>query len=98
MTTARIFDGYDFEWEIDRSNIQLQEKIGEGEFGVVHKALWLGTIVAVKILKETGTVAIEDFRTELSLLQKVHHPHTVQFLGAVTKSEVIQLVITASIA
>ncbi len=50
---------------------------GEGEFGIVHKARWHGTIVAVKILKETGAVAIGDFRTELNVLQKVHHPYTV---------------------
>lgn len=36
-----------------------------------------GTIVAVKVLKETGAVALGDFRTELNVLQKVHHPHTV---------------------
>ncbi len=50
---------------------------GEGEFGIVYKARWHGTIVAVKILKETGAVALGDFRTELNVLQKVHHPHTV---------------------
>lgn len=37
--------------------------------------------VAVKVLKETGAVALGDFRTELNVLQKVHHPHTVR-LGA----------------
>lgn len=51
--------------------------VGEGEFGIVHKAVWFGTIVAVKILKETSAVALGDFRTELNVLQKVHHPHTV---------------------
>jgi len=34
--------------------------------------------VAVKVLKETGAVALGDFRTELNVLQKVHHPHTVR--------------------
>ena len=51
--------------------------VGEGEFGVVHKARWHGTIVAVKILKDTGAVAIGDFKTELNVLLKVHHTHTV---------------------
>ena len=51
--------------------------LGEGEFGVVHKARWHGTIVAVKILKDTGAVAIGDFKTELNVLLKVHHTHTV---------------------
>lgn len=38
---------------------------------------WNGTVVAVKVLKETGAMAMGDFRTELNVLQKVHHPHTV---------------------
>jgi len=37
--------------------------------------------VAVKVLKEIGTVALGDFRTELNVLQKVHHPHTVRMLA-----------------
>ncbi|GIL70021.1 hypothetical protein Vretimale_3301 [Volvox reticuliferus] len=89
---VRIFTDYDPEWEIDPSNIKLSEKIGEGEFGVVYKANWNGTLVAVKVLKETGAVALGDFRTELNVLQKVHHPHTVQFLGAVTKQTPFMIV------
>ncbi len=31
-------------------------------------------------------------RTELNVLQKVHHPHAVQFLGAVTTSQPYMLI------
>lgn len=31
-------------------------------------------------------------RTELNVLQKVHHPHATQFLGAVTTSQPYMLV------
>lgn len=48
----------------------------------MHKARWHGTIVAVKILKDIGHMAIGDFRTELNVLQKVHHPHTVRCSAA----------------
>lgn len=89
---VRIFTDYDPEWEIDPNDLTLHEMIGEGEFGIVHKASWHGTTVAVKILKETGAVAIGDFRTELNVLQKVHHPYTVQFLGAVTKYQPFMIV------
>eukprot|EP00198_Chlamydomonas_reinhardtii_P001505 XP_001690841.1 protein kinase [Chlamydomonas reinhardtii] len=75
---VRIFTDYDPEWEIDPATIKQTEKIG--------------TIVAVKVLKETGAVALGDFRTELNVLQKVHHPHTVQFLGAVTKQTPFMIV------
>lgn len=43
---------------------------------------WNGTVVAVKVLKETGAMAMGDFRTELNVLQKVHHPHTVRVRGS----------------
>ncbi|KAL6746387.1 protein kinase [Haematococcus lacustris] len=89
---VRIFTEFNPEWEVDPASLVMMEKIGEGEFGIVHKASWHGTHVAVKILKETGAVALGDFRTELNVLQKVHHPHTVQFLGAVTRSQPFMIV------
>eukprot|EP00798_Chlamydomonas_sp_ICE-L_P028052 gene28052-31154_t len=89
---VRIFTEYDPDWEIDPSQLRMHEVIGEGEFGIVHKASWYGTLVAVKILKDTSSVAIGDFRTELNVLQKVHHTHSVQFLGAVTKTQPFMIV------
>ena len=55
---------------------------GEGEFGIVYKAMWHGTAVAAKILKNTSAIALGDFRSEIEVLRKVHHPNAVQFLGA----------------
>ncbi|GMH42437.1 hypothetical protein BSKO_10356 [Bryopsis sp. KO-2023] len=80
------------DWEIDPKTLKLIEKIGEGEFGVVHKAMWHGTLVAVKVLKSSSGVAVGDFKTELNVLQKCHHPHTVQFLGAVTREPPFMIV------
>ncbi|WIA42498.1 hypothetical protein OEZ86_008486 [Tetradesmus obliquus] len=82
---VRIFGEIDPEWELDPKQIVFEQKVGEGEFGVVYRAQYLGTTVAVKVLKDTNVVALGDFRTEMNVLQKVHHPHTVQFFGAVTK-------------
>lgn len=80
------------DWEIDPADITFMSIIGEGEFGVVHKALWHGTVVAVKVLKQHSNVAVGDFKTELNVLQKVHHPNTVPLLGAVTQSEPFMIV------
>ena len=44
---------------------------GEGEFGVVHKAMWYGTVVAAKVLKNTSEIALGDFRSEIEVLRKV---------------------------
>lgn len=65
---------------------------GEGEFGIVHKAMWHGTLVAAKILKVSNAIALGDFRSELEVMRKVHHPNAVQFLGACTRQEPYVLV------
>ncbi|CAK0733933.1 hypothetical protein CVIRNUC_000357 [Coccomyxa viridis] len=77
----------DADWEIDPKSLTLMEKIGEGEFGIVHKAAFHGTLVAAKILKGSSAIALGDFRSEIEVLRKVHHPNAVQFLGACTKQE-----------
>ena len=40
--------------------------------------MWCGTLVAAKILKDSSAIALGDFRAEVSVLQKVHHPNAVQ--------------------
>lgn len=49
----------------------------------MHKAMWHGTLVAVKVLKSSSKVALGDFKTEINVLQKCHHPHTVGINGIV---------------
>lgn len=80
------------DWEIDPATLIIMDKLGEGEFGIVHKAMWHGTLVAAKILKVSSAIALGDFRSELEVLRKVHHPNAVQFLGACTRQEPYVLV------
>ncbi|KAL4856575.1 SUMO-activating enzyme subunit 2 [Chlorella vulgaris] len=87
----QMFD-FDPEWEIDPDSLEIMEKLGEGEFGVVHRAKWYGTLVAAKILKGSNDIALGDFRGEIEILRRVHHPNAVQFLGACTKKEPFILV------
>jgi len=54
--------------------------------------MWHGTLVAAKILKVSNAIALGDFRSELEVLRKVHHPNAVQFLGACTRQEPYVLV------
>lgn len=60
---------------------------GSGEFGDVYKAKWHGSYVAAKLLKRSDEIAIGDFRTEIAILRKIHHPNCTQFLGACTKQK-----------
>lgn len=50
-------------------------------------ALWHSTLVAAKIIRDSSAIALGDFRAELDVLRRVHHPNAVQFLGACTKQQ-----------
>jgi serine/threonine protein kinase len=54
---------------------------GGGEFGEVYKAKWHGSYVAAKVLKRSDEIALGDFRTEIAILRKIHHPNCVQVRG-----------------
>lgn len=40
-----------------------------------------GTLVAAKILKGSNEIALGDFRGEIEILRRVHHPNAVQVGG-----------------
>lgn len=53
---------YRDEWEIDRSTLQFNKKLGQGNFGEVWSGLWNETTpVAIKTLKP-GNVSDEDMQ------------------------------------
>jgi serine/threonine protein kinase len=60
---------------------------GGGEFGEVYKAKWHGSYVAAKVLKRSDEIALGDFRTEIAILRKIHHPNCVQVSGKVARME-----------
>lgn len=44
----------------------------------MYKAKWHGSYVAAKLLKRSDEIAIGDFRTEIAILRKIHHPNCTQ--------------------
>ena len=59
--------------------------------------MWHGTAVAVKTLKTSSQLAVGDFRSEVELLQRIHHPNCCQLLGACSKQEPYTLITGGSV-
>ncbi|KAA0199583.1 Tyrosine-protein kinase FRK, partial [Fasciolopsis buskii] len=79
-------------WEISKSSIVLKERIGQGQFGEVYKAVWNKTaIVAVKTLKPSSCDAA-DFLREAQIMKRLHHPNLIQLYAVCTQSEPFYLV------
>eukprot|EP01026_Neomeris_dumetosa_P042318 TRINITY_DN3523_c1_g1_i5.p1 TRINITY_DN3523_c1_g1~~TRINITY_DN3523_c1_g1_i5.p1 ORF type:complete len:293 (-),score=42.40 TRINITY_DN3523_c1_g1_i5:348-1226(-) len=69
------------------SEINLDQKIGEGGCGQVFKGRWKGQPVAIKILHQALQVAYpkkeeEMFESELRLMTRIHHPNIIKCYGA----------------
>ena len=65
--------------------ILFQECIGRGRFSEVHKAVWRGSVVAVK--KFTPRLKIDDkliraFEKEVCTMRSLRSPNVIQFLGS----------------
>lgn len=79
-------------WEIERSTLTLEKRLGAGQFGEVWKGTYLGkTSVAVKTLKpETMTPA--NFLAEAAIMKKCQHDKLVRLYAVCTKEEPIYIV------
>ena len=80
------------EWEIERTSIKLERKLGAGQFGEVWEGLWNGTTpVAVKTLKQ-GSMAIQDFLAEAQIMKKLQHEKLIQLYAVCSKGTPIYIV------
>jgi serine/threonine protein kinase len=70
---------------MDRREVTVKQRLGEGQFGIVNCGEWRGTPVAVKTFKGSDLITEGEITQELSMLQGLHHPHVIQFIGACTK-------------
>lgn len=79
------------EWEINPREITLKNIIARGTFGTVHKGVYKGQDVAVKLLEwgEENTMKKSEvqyyrnqFRQEVAVWHKLDHPNVTMFIGA----------------
>ncbi|EAR90768.2 tyrosine kinase domain protein (macronuclear) [Tetrahymena thermophila SB210] len=73
--------------EIKFSDLEIQNKITEGGYGIIYKAKWREIVVAVKKFKidYNNQQQIVEFVNECNAMEALRHPNIVLFLGACTE-------------
>ncbi|CAN1195228.1 Serine/threonine-protein kinase STY13 [Linum perenne] len=88
------------EWEIDPSKLIIKSVIARGTFGTVHRGIYDGLDVAVKLLDwgEEGHRSDAEiaslrsaFTQEVAVWHKLDHPNVTKFIGATIGSANLQL-------
>ncbi|XP_030372934.1 uncharacterized protein LOC115622940 isoform X1 [Scaptodrosophila lebanonensis] len=80
------------QWEIDRTSLKFQRKLGSGQFGDVWEGLWNNTTpVAIKTLK-SGTMDPKDFLAEAQIMKKLRHTKLIQLYAVCTVEEPIYII------
>ncbi|KAG5049845.1 hypothetical protein AAZX31_04G166000 [Glycine max] len=88
------------EWEIDPSNLIIKSVIARGTFGTVHRGIYDGQDVAVKMLDwgeeghrtEAEIAALRSaFTQEVAVWHKLEHPNVTKFIGATMGSSELQI-------
>ena len=72
--------------EINYDEIETEQVVGKGSFGVVWKGKWRGQYVAVKYINSEGEK--KAFTVEVRQLSRVMHPNIVKLYGACTRNPV----------
>lgn len=71
------------EWIIDQCELEIDKNnmIGRGEYGIVYKAKWRGIEVAVKEFVNLDSHKAMLMMNEFDAMTKLHHPNIIQLLG-----------------
>ena len=75
-------------WECEPASVRKLAALGEGQFGTVHEAEFLGQRVAAKEMKlqpgEEEAAVEAEFLDELAIMSLFDHPNVVKVYGACT--------------
>lgn len=77
---------FDTNGEIEYSALEIEEKIGGGNYGDVFRGRLWGTEVAIKQLHTTDehSTLSHDLKHETEILSQLRHPNTLLYIGACT--------------
>ncbi|CAG9324739.1 unnamed protein product [Blepharisma stoltei] len=73
--------------EVEFNELELGEVISQGGFSVLHRGIWRGTQVAVKVIVDPIITPElrNEFENEVAMLNYLRHPHTVLLMSACNK-------------
>jgi len=80
----------DYAWFINAEKVVLQRKLGEGGFGEVYTCLYKKQNCAVKKIRLSHELKVEDYSSiisEISILSTVNHECIVSFFGVYVEVE-----------
>eukprot|EP00727_Mastigamoeba_balamuthi_P009477 m51a1_g5151 putative actin (2120) ;mRNA; r:50170-66391 len=69
--------------KLKRSELEIGERIGKGQFGTVHNGDWHGTPVAIRVIDKTAITKedLDTIKAEMALTNSLHHPNLMMMLG-----------------
>ncbi|KAL5119704.1 protein kinase D signaling [Pleosporales sp. CAS-2024a] len=70
--------------------------LGSGGFSTVDEVVHRGTKLRLgrKTLKNRDPAAVEELWKEVNVLQKLHHPHVIRFLGAYSQGDKMSMLLS----
>ncbi|KAK3582886.1 hypothetical protein CHS0354_009692 [Potamilus streckersoni] len=77
-------------WEYSREEVELQDRLGAGNFGVVYRAKLKGQFVAIKSLK--NAIQDDSFLEDIKTLINHTHKNLVQVYGMVAEEKQCMIV------
>lgn len=83
------------DWELRNDDIELNEKIGSGQFGEVYRGVFkvTGALVAIKTCRETLCEDVKrKFLQEGRILKQYDHPNIVKFIGIAAQRHPVMIV------
>ena len=79
---------------IKQDDVEIVENnIGRGAFGDVHKAKYNGIFVAIKTVTTIEKETLLNFRNEVLIMNQLRHPNIIMLLGAVWSKEMVGVVL-----